>query len=203
MERIGLSETLFTKINTSLVGAQSMVKYMHEVSRGEHAPKIVNVVIEIPMGSRNKYEIDRKTGILRLDRVIHSPFHYPTDYGFIPQTLCEDGDALDALVMTHHPVIPFCVVEARPIGVLRMRDEKGVDDKVLCVPTGDPRFRNVKNINDIPEHWLKEIAHFFEVYKHLEEGKFTEIVGWFDADEAIKVIEKAIKLYEQEYGNRC
>ena len=95
-------------------------RFLHQVDRGPDPPRVVNVVIEIPMGSRNKYEIDRDTGLLKLDRVLHSPFHYPTDYGFIPRTLCEDGDALDALVMTHHPVYPLCIVEARPIGILRI-----------------------------------------------------------------------------------
>ena len=174
----------------------------HAISRGPRAPEVVNVVVEIPMGSRNKYEIDRETGLLKLDRVLHSPFHYPTDYGFIPQTLCEDGDALDALVMTHHPVVPLCVVEARPIGVLKMRDEKGQDEKVLCVPLGDPRFRRIRNISQIPEHWLVEIAHFFECYKELEEGKFTEILGWGGAEEAKEVIRKAMELYDEHYGGR-
>ena len=176
-----------------------MVNYMHDVERGKDAPKIINVVVEIPMGSRNKYEIDKKLGVLCLDRVIHSPFHYPTDYGFIPQTLGEDEDPLDAMVMTHHPVIPPCIVCARPIGLLRMKDEKGIDDKILCVPCGDPRFRRVHDIKDLPEHWLKEIAHFFETYKELEEGKFTEVIGWFGAKEAMKCIEKAMKRYNEKY----
>jgi len=175
-------------------------RFLHQVNRGPNPPHVVNVVIEIPMGSRNKYEVDRDTGLLKLDRVLHSPFHYPTDYGFIPRTLCEDGDALDALVMTHHPVYPLCIVEARPIGVLRMRDEKGMDEKILCVPLGDPRFKRVHDITDIPEHWLAEIAHFFERYKELEEGKFTEILGWAGAEEAKKVVQKAMELYDRTYG---
>jgi len=174
----------------------------HIVSRGPNPPDVVNVVIEIPMGSRNKYEIDRETGLLKLDRVLHSPFHYPTDYGFIPQTLCEDGDALDALVMTHHPVVPFCIVEARPIGVLKMRDEKGMDEKVLCVPTGDPRFKDIHDIDDIPRHWLMEIAHFFERYKELEEGKYTEILGWGKASEAKELILDAMKRYDECFRQR-
>jgi len=175
------------------------LSYFHHISRGPNPPEVVNVVIEIPMGSRNKYEIDRETGVLKLDRVLHSPFHYPTDYGFIPQTLCEDGDALDALVMTHHPVPPLCVVEARPIGVLKMRDEKGMDEKVLCVPVGDPRFRRIRDIEHLPDHWLVEIAHFFERYKELEEGKFTQVLGWGGAEEAKQVILKAMELYDERY----
>ena len=162
---------------------------------------MINVVVEIPMGSRNKYEIDRETGLLKLDRILHSPFHYPTDYGFIPQTWCEDGDALDALVMTHHPVVPFCIVEARPIGVLLMRDEKGMDEKILCVPTGDPRFKKVFDIKHIPEHWLAEISHFFERYKELEEGKYTEILGWKGSEEAKEIILKAMEFYDHVFGS--
>ncbi len=176
-----------------------MVNYVHEVSRGEKAPQIVNVVIEIPMGSRNKYEIDRKAGFLKLDRVINSPFHYPTDYGFIPQTWGQDNDPLDAMVLTHHPVFPLCIVEVRPIGLLRMEDEKGIDDKILCVPTGDPRFEKIRDIKELPPHWPKEIAHFFERYKELEEGKYTRIVGWFGSAEAMKCIAEAIKRYEEKF----
>jgi len=176
-----------------------MVNYAHDVERGKNAPEIVNVVIEIPMGSRNKYEIDRKTGFLKLDRIIHSPFHYPTDYGFIPQTWANDNDPLDAMVLTHHPVVPLCIVEAKPIGLLRMKDEKGVDNKILCVPTGDPRFEKVKNIKGLPPHWLKEIAHFFERYKELEEGKYSEIIGWFDAEEAKKCIDEAMRKYDEKF----
>ncbi|RLI21870.1 inorganic pyrophosphatase [Candidatus Bathyarchaeota archaeon] len=176
-----------------------MVNYVHEVNRGEKAPRIVNVVIEIPMGSRNKYEIDRETGFLKLDRVIHSPFHYPTDYGFIPQTWERDNDPLDAMVLTHHPVFPFCIVEAKPIGMLRMEDEKGTDDKILCIPTGDPRFEKIRDIKKLPPHWLKEIAHFFERYKELEEGKYSKVVGWFGSTEAMKCIAEAMRRYDEKF----
>ena len=174
--------------------------WLEKVSIGKDAPEKVNVVVEIPRGSRNKYEIDEQTGILKLDRVIHSPFHYPTDYGFIPQTLGEDGDPLDAMVMTHHHLIPPCIVCARPIGLLKMRDEKGVDDKILCVPDGDPRFKEIKDIHDLPKHWLKEIAHFFETYKELEEGKFSEVIGWFGSEEAKECVRKGMERYKNEKG---
>lgn len=176
-----------------------MVSLLHNVAIGKGAPEIINIVIEIPMGSRNKYEVDHETGILYLDRVIYSPFHYPTDYGFIPQTWCEDGDPLDAMVLSHNPVVPLCIVKARPIGLFKMRDERGVDEKVLCAPCDDPRFSKVKNINDLPEHLLKEIAHFFEHYKELEKGKFSEVIGWFGSKEAKECIKNAMKLYKEKF----
>ena len=176
-----------------------MVNYLHDISRNDKAPDIVNVVIEIPMGSRNKYELDRETGLLRLDRVVHSPFHYPTDYGFIPQTWERDNDPLDALVLTNHPVVPLCVVEARPIGLLKMKDEKGIDHKILCVPCGDPRFAKVMDMRQLPPHWPKEIGHFFERYKELEEGKYSEILGWFGAREAKECVKRAMERYDEKF----
>jgi inorganic pyrophosphatase len=137
----------------------------------------VPVVVEIPQGSRNKYEYDHKTGQFVLDRVLYSSVHYPTDYGFIPDTLADDGDPVDALVVTNEPTFPGCLVRARPIGLLEMRDEKGPDQKVLAVPVGDPRFDEVGDLNDLPSHWLREIENFFEMYKTLED-KFTEVVDW-------------------------
>jgi inorganic pyrophosphatase len=156
---------------------------------GDEAPSVFNTVIEIPKGSTNKYEVDQKTGILKLDRVLYSPLFYPYDYGYIPQTHYVDGDPLDALVLLSHPTFPGCVVEAKAIGVLKMRDEKGSDEKILCVATKDPRFNNRKSINDLNEHTLKEVIHFFEVYKSLEE-KSVEVLGWDDVALAIHLIEK-------------
>ncbi len=159
------------------------------VKIGPNAPLIFNTVIEIPKGSTNKYELDKESGMLRLDRVLYSPLFYPFDYGFIPQTLYLDGDAIDVLVMSMHPMFPGCIVEARAIGVLEMRDEMGPDEKILCVATRDPRFNNRKSLNDLNPHTLKEINHFFEVYKTLEE-KEVEVVGWKDVVEAVQLIEK-------------
>lgn len=160
-----------------------------DVRIGDDAPAVFNTVIEIPKGSTNKYEVDQTTGVLKLDRVLYSPLFYPYDYGYIPQTHYVDGDPLDALVLLSHPTFPGCVVEAKAIGVLRMSDEKGSDEKILCVATKDPRFNNRKSINDLNEHTLKEIIHFFEVYKNLEE-KSVEVLGWDDVALAIHLIEK-------------
>ena len=169
-----------------------------EVSPGEDAPKVVNVFIEIPKGHRNKYEYDKKTGLIKLDRVLYSPFHYPYDYGFIPRTYCEDGDPLDAFVIMDEPTYPGVLIEARPIGMLEMIDSGDKDEKIICVPAEDPRFKDIKDIKDIPEHILKEIAHFFEHYKDLQ-GKKTEIIGWKGAEDAKKKILEAIELYKKEF----
>jgi inorganic pyrophosphatase len=147
-------------------------------------------VVEIPRGSRNKYEWDAVAGRLRLDRVLYSPLHYPADYGFIQDTLAEDGDHLDALIFTYEPTFPGCLVEVRPIGVLSMRDEKGVDQKILAVPVGDPRFAGVADLDDVPPHFLREVEHFFTVYKTLEE-KAVEIYGWGSATEAWRLVGEA------------
>lgn len=147
-------------------------------------------MIEIPKGSRNKYEHDPETGNLRLDRVLSSSVHYPTDYGYVEGTLADDGDALDALVLIDEPTFPGCRITCRPVGIFSMRDEKGGDEKVLCVPEADPRYAHVAALDDVPPHLLREIEHFFQVYKHLE-GKPTATFGWQDRTEAIEVIEGA------------
>ena len=149
--------------------------------------QVVTAFIEIPRGSRNKYEYDATTGAFRLDRVLYSSIHYPTDYGFIPDTLGEDGDPLDILVLVEEPTFPGCLVEARPIGGLDMSDEKGSDFKVLAVPTGEPRFARVQSLEAINDHWLREIETFFATYKLLE-PKQTEVLGWHDSDHAWRQI---------------
>jgi inorganic pyrophosphatase len=159
-------------------------------------PDLIEVVVEIPRGSRNKYELDKERGVLRLDRVLYSSVHYPTDYGFITGTLAQDGDPLDALVVIDEPTFPGCHIIARPIGVLDMRDEKGPDEKILCVPVGDPRFAEIKDLAGIGQHWLREIENFFQTYKALEE-KWTDVVGWEDVGSAQRVIEEARKLHDR------
>jgi len=156
---------------------------------GPLAPEIVNTVIEIPRGSTNKYEMDSKLGVFKLDRVLYSPLFYPFDYGFIPQTHYLDGDPLDVLVLLSHPTFPGCVIEAAPIGVLYMSDEKGADEKILAVATKDPRFGYRRSIQQLNDHTLKEVSHFFEVYKDLED-KSVEIKGWKDRDAAVELIQK-------------
>jgi inorganic pyrophosphatase len=156
----------------------------------------VDVLVEIPRGSRNKYEFDRQRGVIRLDRVLYSSVHYPTDYGFVPRTLSPDGDELDVLVMVEEPTFPGCLVVARPIGVLVMHDEKGPDSKVLAVPLGDPRFATVRKLEDIPGHWLLEIENFFQTYKRLQDVE-TELEGWSDRDTAIRMIEESKERYNE------
>src|SRR5713101_4283059 len=137
----------------------------------------VEVIIEIPRGSRNKYEYDHDRGIFRLDRVLYSSVHYPTDYGFIAHTLSGDGDPLDVLLVVEEPTFPGCHVRARPIGTLTMVDEKGVDEKILAAPVDDPRFAGIQVLDDLPAHWLREIATFFRTYKELQ-GLQTEVRDW-------------------------
>ncbi len=137
-----------------------------------------DVVIEIPQGNRNKYEMDHKTGRIRLDRMLFTSTRYPADYGFIEGTLGDDGDPLDALVLLQEPTFPGCVILCRAIGMYRMRDEKGGDDKVLCVPARDPRVAHLQDVHDVPKFDLLEIQHFFEVYKELEPGKSVEGAEW-------------------------
>ena len=150
----------------------------------------IEAIIEIPQGSRNKYEYDHTTHVVRLDRVLHSAVHYPTDYGFLPETLSQDGDPLDVLVLVYDPTFPGCHVRVRPIGVLRMIDEKGEDEKILAVPVGDPRFDEIHDLDAVRGHWLKEIENFFATYKLLEE-KDTELLGWEDVANAHRVIKAA------------
>jgi inorganic pyrophosphatase len=160
---------------------------------------LIEVVVEIPRGSRNKYELDKTRGVLVLDRVLYSSVHYPTDYGFVAGTLAEDGDALDALVIVDEPTFPGCHIIARPIGVLDMQDEKGPDQKILAVPIGDPRFASMRDLKDIDQHWLREIENFFQTYKALED-KWTDVVGWEDAAAAERVIRHARELYATGLG---
>ncbi len=150
----------------------------------------IEVFVEIPRGSRNKYEFDKERKIFKLDRVLYSSVHYPSDYGFIQDTLSLDGDPLDALVIMESPTFPGCLVDARPIGYLDMTDEAGHDEKILCVPTKDPRFDQIFKLDDLGPHWLREIENFFSTYKALED-KWTELVGWKDETEAWKVIEES------------
>ena len=154
------------------------------------------VVIEIPKGSKNKYELDKETGLLRLDRVMHSAVYYPSDYGFIPRTYCDDGDPLDALVLSQEPVYPLTVVEARAVGVMRMRDEKGVDDKIVAVSVRDPAFSDYHDKAQLPPHVLREVRRFFEDYKALEH-KQVIVEDLLGPAEAVAIIRDALELYRR------
>jgi len=175
------------------------VNLWHELSPGPEPPHRIYVVVEIPKGSRNKYEYDKEHGFMKMDRVLYSAMHYPGDYGMIPQTLYEDGDSLDVLVMTGQPAFPGCVIEARPIGLFRMKDRDLADDKVLAVPATDPLFAGYKDLYDVPPHFLKEVAHFFSVYKDLEKLK-VDVIGWESAKIALQAILHAMDSYHEKYG---
>ena len=148
-----------------------------------------DVTVEIPKGQRNKYEVDHRTGRIRLDRTLFTATQYPADYGFIPNTLGEDGDPLDALVLVLEPTFPGCLIRSRPIGMFRMRDEKGGDDKVLCVPASDPRQEHLRDLHHVPQFDRMEIEHFFLIYKELEPGKSVEGASWADRAAAEAEIE--------------
>jgi len=151
----------------------------------------VTVVVEIPKGSRNKYELNHETGRIKLDRMLFSSVHYPADYGFIEGTLGGDGDPLDALVLVEEATFPGCEIETRPVGVLRMADEKGEDEKILTVPVSDPVWTNFRSLEEVPQALLREIEHFFTIYKQLESKGDPRIDGWEDVDTAWKIIEEA------------
>jgi len=154
------------------------------------------VVIEVPHGSKNKYELDKETGLLRLDRVLHSAVHYPANYGFIPRTFCDDGDPLDALVLGQEPVVPLCIVEARAIGVMRMRDDKGIDDKIIAVCTSDPAYSEYTDHSQLPKHILREIKRFFEDYKVLE-NKQVVVEDFMGPGQALTILVDALAMYRQ------
>jgi len=168
------------------VSASPATNYLH-LPIGAVSPEEINVVVEIPEGSRNKYEYDKDLNVFRLDRVLHSPIYYPGDYGFVPQTLAEDGDPLDVLILVVQPTFPGCLVVARPIGMLKMIDNGEPDDKVLCVPVGEPAYNGVHTSSQIFPHTMRTISHFFETYKTLE-GKATSTQGWQDAAAARRSI---------------
>lgn len=172
----------------------------HDVPLGEKAPDEFNVVVEIPRGSHNKYEIDKETGLIKLDRVNYSAAHYPCDYGFAPQTLWDDGDAMDVVVLTTNPIPPGILVSVRPVGLMQMTDDGQSDDKVLTVPTEDIRFEHVKELEDINKHTLKELQHFFEMNKKLK-AKPIEITvhGFKGRTEALAALKRSMDLYRQKF----
>lgn len=171
----------------------------HDIPLGPNPPDLINIVIEIPSNTRNKYELAKDTGVFFVDRVLSSALHYPADYGLIPNTFYEDGDPLDALVLIKEPTFTGCVVTARPIGIFKMFDGDLPDDKILAVLDNDPLYAHYCKLDDVPEHELREIAHFFEHYKDLE-GKRVKGVGWEDETVAKEQIQHAHELYLEKFG---
>ena len=178
-----------------------MKSLWHKIETGPNPPEEIYAIIENPKDSKNKYEFSTE-GIIYLDRVLHSSVHFPGDYGLIPQTYFEDGDAMDIMVLISEPTFPGCVLKARPIGILRMKDEKGPDDKILAVASKDPFYNDVHALDDVYPHTLEEIAEFFRTYKGLEHGKKVEVKGWDSKEEAFKCIIHSMKLYEELFENR-
>jgi inorganic pyrophosphatase len=166
------------------------------VPPGTNLPSVVHTIVEIPKGRRSKFELDKKTGLIKLDRYLYSASHYPGDYGFIPQTLAEDGDPLDILVMVNEPTFSGCLIETRVVGLFRMRDRGQNDYKILGVPHSDPLFAHLAKLDDVPPHFLREVEHFFSTYKQLE-GVKTESLGWAGAGEGMEEVYASVDRFRK------
>ena len=180
---------------------QSVAHPWHGVPYGENAPNVVNAIIEIPQGSRAKYEIDKPSGLLKLDRVIYSSFYYPSNYGFIPQTYGDDKDPLDILVISSQIIHPLCLVEAKILGVMQMIDGGDADDKIIAVAANDPSINFYEDITDLPKHFFSELRHFFEEYKTLE-NKTVTVEDFGNKTLATKIINDAIASYQKKFLNK-
>ena len=172
----------------------------HDISPEVITPTDFTAVIEIPKGSKCKYEMDKDTGMLRLDRILYTSTHYPANYGFIPRTFADDGDPLDVLVICDEPIYPMTLMRVYPIGVMRMIDGGALDDKIIAVPFSDPTYHGVKSIHELPSHIFDEIMHFFTVYKQLE-NKQTAVKELFDREEAEKIVADCIEAYKDRFEN--
>jgi len=171
----------------------------HDISPGES--ESINTIIEINKGSKNKYEVDKKTGLIALDRVAHTAQDFPFDYGFVPQTLWEDNDAVDVIVLTTYPLMPGILARVRPVALMEMIDSGESDSKIIAVPIDDPRWDDVKDLGDINPHTIKEIEHFYSTYKKLQ-NKVVEVKGFHGKREAIEAFRKGIKLYKEKFGGK-
>ncbi|WP_035561105.1 inorganic diphosphatase [Hymenobacter sp. IS2118] len=172
----------------------------HNVSRGDNNPQVVQSIIEIPKGSKGKYELDKDSGLLKLDRVLFSAVHYPAAYGFIPQTYCDDNDPLDILVLCSVDIVPMCIVEAKVIGVMQMVDQDEEDDKIIAVAAHDISVNHYNDISDLPPHTLLEMRRFFEDYKALEHNKHVVVERFMGKEDAYRIINDSIKLYDETFG---
>src|SRR4249920_3488368 len=188
-------------IITQLMNKMNVSHPWHGVPYGSQAPRIVNAIIEIPQGARAKYEIDKDSGLLKLDRVIYSSFYYPVNYGFIPQTYGEDKDPLDILVITSLPVQALTLMEAKVIGVMQMVDSGDADDKIISVANNDPAVNHYNNIEELPPHFFEELRHFFEEYKTLEK-KTVKVADLGDKAKALEIIQDAIHAYKEKFINK-
>ncbi|MFN8672831.1 MAG: inorganic diphosphatase [Candidatus Sericytochromatia bacterium] len=178
--------------------AQNKFNPWHHVSRGNNNDCSVNGIIEIPKATRAKYELDKESGLLRLDRVIYSSMYYPANYGFIPQSYCEDNDPLDILVLTQIEVVPMCIVPATVIGVMRMLDNGQADDKIIAVSSGDPSVNHIKDISELPKHFISELRNFFEDYKKLEK-KSVKVEEFLDHETAKNIMIESFELYDKTF----
>jgi inorganic pyrophosphatase len=172
----------------------------HDVSRGENLPNEVNGIIEIPKGTRAKYELDKDSGLLKLDRVLYSSVYYPANYGFIPKSYCDDKDPLDILILSQIDVVPMCIVPAKVIGVMRMLDNGEADDKIIAVAAGDPSVNHINDISELPAHFISEMRNFFEDYKKLE-NKTVVVEEFLNRETAIEILKDSFKMYEEKFPN--
>lgn len=171
----------------------------HGVETGSHVPEIVNGIVEIPKASRAKYELDKQSGLLKLDRVLYSSVYYPANYGFIPRTYCEDDDPLDILILSQIDIVPLCIVPSKVIGVMRMLDGGTADDKIIAVAAHDKSVNHINDISELPEHFITELTHFFEEYKKLEQ-KTVSVEKFQDNKTAKKIILQSVEMYKEKFG---
>ena len=176
-----------------------MVNMWHDISPGEKAPDVLNCIIEVPSGSKDKYELDKETGLIKLDRVLSTSLRYPGNYGFVPQTVCDDKDPLDVIILTHSSLHPGVLVKVRPVGMLNMVDSGENDEKILAVPADDLRFDEIKDLKDVPKAFLDEIRHFFLRYKEVRKGNVVQLGKWDNARKAKAFIKKSIKMYQKQH----